>query len=211
MYALTVKQPWAEAIARHGKNVENRTRRPPAHLLGERIAIHVGQASDDWTWMRDGTEPFHDHRHDLYLWAQHGFEHTSDRVPSAGRIIATARLVAWFRHTPGERRPGGTIPGRDWEVVDGFTNGDCLRAVDSPWLTGPVAWVLADVRRLAWPVSTWATCKTCHGLKFDASSSHTCRACDGSGKLDIPIRGQVYPFQLSPEVEAAVLAAEVAP
>lgn len=52
MYAITLRQPWADCIAHFGKRVENRTWKPPAHLLGERIAIHAGKRFDtvghDW-------------------------------------------------------------------------------------------------------------------------------------------------------------------
>ena len=42
MQAITLKHPWAFAIARLGKRVENRTWKPPNRLLGQRIAIHGG-------------------------------------------------------------------------------------------------------------------------------------------------------------------------
>jgi hypothetical protein len=43
MKALTLINPWAQAIAHWGKDVENRTWAPPASLVGERIAIHAGK------------------------------------------------------------------------------------------------------------------------------------------------------------------------
>lgn len=46
MRALTVKQPWASLIASGEKRIENRTWRPPASLIGERIAIHAGAGWD---------------------------------------------------------------------------------------------------------------------------------------------------------------------
>lgn len=46
MRALTIKQPWASAIAAGIKRVENRTWPPPARLIGQRIAIHAGKATD---------------------------------------------------------------------------------------------------------------------------------------------------------------------
>jgi hypothetical protein len=42
MKALTVKAPWATAIARFGKDIENRSWKPPAGVLGTPIAIHEG-------------------------------------------------------------------------------------------------------------------------------------------------------------------------
>lgn len=204
MYALTVKQPWAQAIARYGKTVENRTRRPPAHLVGQRIAIHVSQTLADVVGPKDDPRTMAMIEAGLgEYYQEHGL-----RVANAGRIIATARLVAWFRHAPGERLPGGIIPGRDWACVDGFTRGDCLRAVDSPWLTGPVGWVLADVRALRKPVG--APCGCLPITRY--SPTETCQWCRGIAELRdagaVPIRGQVYPFVLSAEVEATILAME---
>ncbi len=46
MKALTLIQPWAYAIAHLGKDVENRTWRPPASVIGTRIAIHAGAKFD---------------------------------------------------------------------------------------------------------------------------------------------------------------------
>ena len=46
MRALTVKQPWASLIAAGAKKIENRSWRPPASLVGQRIAIHAGAGWD---------------------------------------------------------------------------------------------------------------------------------------------------------------------
>lgn len=47
LYALTIWQPWAWAIARAGKDVENRTWAPPRSAIGRPIAIHAGKRFDD--------------------------------------------------------------------------------------------------------------------------------------------------------------------
>lgn len=47
MKALTIKQPWVDAICYFGKRVENRTWQPPKSIIGERIAIHAGKAFDN--------------------------------------------------------------------------------------------------------------------------------------------------------------------
>lgn len=47
MPAVTLWEPWASAIAYHGKDIENRTWRPPSRLHGQRLAIHAGQRIDD--------------------------------------------------------------------------------------------------------------------------------------------------------------------
>jgi hypothetical protein len=46
MRALTLWAPWGTAIAKLGKDVENRPWKPPDWILGERIAIHEGQTVD---------------------------------------------------------------------------------------------------------------------------------------------------------------------
>lgn len=45
-YALTLKQPWADGILYHGKDIENRGYPPPADLIGQRIALHAGKTDD---------------------------------------------------------------------------------------------------------------------------------------------------------------------
>ena len=42
--ALTVRQPWAGLIARGEKRFETRSWAPPKLLVGQRLAIHAGQA-----------------------------------------------------------------------------------------------------------------------------------------------------------------------
>ena len=62
MYALTLWQPWAWAIARAGKDVENRTWPPPKWLIGQRLAIHAGKGWDEsWNFWAD-----HDENDPLY-------------------------------------------------------------------------------------------------------------------------------------------------
>lgn len=48
MKALTVRQPWAGAIAHQTKRVENRTWKLPAKHEGARILIHAGATRDKW-------------------------------------------------------------------------------------------------------------------------------------------------------------------
>lgn len=42
--ALTLRQPWAHAVAHHGKTVENRTWMPPANV--DTLFIHAGKSWD---------------------------------------------------------------------------------------------------------------------------------------------------------------------
>lgn len=45
MKALTLHAPWAWAICYLGKDIENRTWKPPAAMIGQRSAIHAGSPS----------------------------------------------------------------------------------------------------------------------------------------------------------------------
>jgi hypothetical protein len=47
MQALTVRSPWAWAIARGWKPVENRGRAFPRRLIGVPVALHAGLGRDD--------------------------------------------------------------------------------------------------------------------------------------------------------------------
>lgn len=42
-FALSVQQPWAHAILRMGKDIENRTWAPPDHIVGHRVWIHASK------------------------------------------------------------------------------------------------------------------------------------------------------------------------
>jgi hypothetical protein len=45
--AITIWQPWAWAIMEAGKDIENRSWRPPHSLIGRRIAIHAAARKTD--------------------------------------------------------------------------------------------------------------------------------------------------------------------
>lgn len=53
MKALTLHAPWAHAVAWLGKDIENRTWRPPASVIGTRIAIHAGAMRTAPSMVRD--------------------------------------------------------------------------------------------------------------------------------------------------------------
>lgn len=48
MKALTLHRPWAWAIVAAGKDIENRTWKPPASIISRRIAIHAGKTIDPY-------------------------------------------------------------------------------------------------------------------------------------------------------------------
>ena len=72
MKALSLHQPWASLIADRRKTVETRSWRPPARLLGQRIAIHAAKTID-----RDAAT----------LW------YGADAVLPVGAILCTAMLA----------------------------------------------------------------------------------------------------------------------
>lgn len=78
LFALTLRQPWATAVRDFGKRVENRSWKPPAHVMGQYIAIHAGltfdEAGADWLAARTGRMT------------------TSGNVPR-GAVIALARVA----------------------------------------------------------------------------------------------------------------------
>lgn len=45
-HALSIKQPWASMICEGVKDIENRTWKPPAFLIGQRFAIHASKQCD---------------------------------------------------------------------------------------------------------------------------------------------------------------------
>lgn len=79
MRALTIRQPWAWAVLYAGKDIENRSWLPPAHVMGVRIAIHAAKAHD-----RAAYEAFHE----LY-----GREAPED-LPR-GVFVGTAIVAGW--------------------------------------------------------------------------------------------------------------------
>lgn len=96
MRALTVKQPWAAAIAHGPKRVENRTRPiPPAHV-GTQILIHASAAEDDNALPREMVRQ----------WPQH-----------FRAIVAVATLAGCHRDE-GCCRPWGFPDTWHWELAD---------------------------------------------------------------------------------------------
>lgn len=46
MKALTIRQPWIDAIVHSQKRCENRSWPPPASIVGQRILLHAAKADD---------------------------------------------------------------------------------------------------------------------------------------------------------------------
>ncbi|MET8746348.1 ASCH domain-containing protein [Streptomyces sp. NPDC004728] len=56
MKALTIRQPWADAIAHGPKRVENRSWPVPDKHIGTRILIHAGSTPDRSAELPDGID-----------------------------------------------------------------------------------------------------------------------------------------------------------
>lgn len=123
MKALTLRRPWCWAICHGGKDCENRTWRPPASVLGERIAIHSGLRWDD-----DGC------RFLVQCHAGGTARKSPPLLPAqwpGGRIVATAVVRT---------------------CVQSDVHYQVYRDTRGPWFTGPYGWILSDVRVLCEPV-----------------------------------------------------------
>lgn len=134
MKGLTLRHPWAFAIQRLGKDVENRTWEPPRHLIGQYIAIHGGALPRD----KAASECAEDARHIQNRFYKSAYLET---LPDG-----TQR---WLREN------GEVLKVGDWFVPGIVAVAKLERVVfdsDNPWFCGPFGWVLADVTPLERPV-----------------------------------------------------------
>jgi hypothetical protein len=85
---LTLIRPWGWAIAHGGKDIENRTWKPPANMMGQWLAIHSGKKYDEAaaSWIEDLTitPPI-----------------PEDAEDQSGVIVAVARLAEVRTESPG--------------------------------------------------------------------------------------------------------------
>lgn len=123
LVALTLIQPWAWCVAHAGKLVENRTWKPPAHLIGGYLAIHAGKKLDRETILElreDGVD-----------------------VPATvelGAIVAVARVAGWVKDN------GAFIDSRrEVTARAGVSQARAEEIIRSRWWAGPIGWVLEDV------------------------------------------------------------------
>jgi hypothetical protein len=126
MHAITLRPQWAYAVARLGKDVENRTWPLPARMHGQRIAIHAAAGAPDRAEMHDYVRRTQFQTlDDDWKWN----EHQIDRI--RGALVATA-------------------------VVSPMTGdaSDLLRLYGTPWGSdsNPYQWALTDVQPLATPL-----------------------------------------------------------
>jgi len=122
MDAITLKHPWAVAVADWGKPIENRPWPPPRRAIGQWIAIHGGP-DPTGADLREGQA-------DL------------DGLVAAG-------LAPWVSLAEAIR-PGVVAVCRLMRCISDDNEAEPL--LDSPWYSGPYGWVLGDVVKLVEPV-----------------------------------------------------------
>jgi hypothetical protein len=122
--ALTLQRPWAAAflLPTDPKRIENRTWKPPANLIGKRLALHSGQ----------GFWPNHERCVDL-LTSEIEREYWANLCTITG-VFATVTVAGFVV----DERPH--LFDADREVIR------------SRWWLGPVAWVLTDFVALPEPI-----------------------------------------------------------
>lgn len=127
MPAITLWQPYASLIACGAKRYETRHWRPPAHVIGKRVAIHAAARRPTGAEV-EGL--FDDVAEAL------GFCHWQQRIPY-GAIVCTATLADCFRVTD-RGRDQVCLAGIRWIQDDGF--GD--------YEIGRYCWEMRDVQQL---------------------------------------------------------------
>lgn len=152
MKAITLWEPWAWAVAYAGKWIENRTWRPPRTAILKPIAIHASTKALDGEAIAHLRDVVHQtkvapvgHRFDdgqAYTVGTLGF----------GHIVAVGWLAGWIGHGGESLLPFDTV-----KVIAGSNTQPTARQIESnarwsPWFTGPVGWILAQVTRLPEPI-----------------------------------------------------------
>jgi hypothetical protein len=148
-YGLTVQDPWAQAIIWGPKRIENRGKRPPEKIIGERIAVYTGKTVD--------LQAVHAAWHGKPLdgWGDY---YSKKEHHHPGHIIGTVRVQGFYEPGGDWEMRGGFRAGSEWEwlVSAIFDANDSARAAqmveDDPWWQGPAGWLLDDPQPLDEPV-----------------------------------------------------------
>lgn len=166
-YGLTVRDPWAQAIIWGPKRIENRGKRPPDKIVGERIAIHCGKVVDEEATINATNASRLDEPWGLYDVAVN-HDRTLSRAGDLfghhhpGHIIGTVRVIGTVDARPDGLAHATQISGaRNRRIAsEVFTDGKVKHltgighaVTDNPWWQGPVGWLLADPHPLDEPVA----------------------------------------------------------
>ncbi len=161
MKALSLRQPWAWAVAHAGKRIENRIWKSlakgfaalPDEVRGQVIAIHASATKptpDDVRGVMMATGRYDGPIEESPL--------PPEAIVLRGAIVAVARVVDVLRCTDPARVTGGTPAWPTFELCteDAFRVGAGGSAVISEeiarWWLGPYALVFADVVALERPI-----------------------------------------------------------
>lgn len=127
--ALSIKQPWLFCITDGEKRVENRSWKPPASVMGQRIALHASAKHEEaWSYLEA---------------CKLTGRHIGEAEFARGAIVATA-VVAGYVHV----RDDGMIV----EKVGDHSAVAAYDPTSDPWLVGKYGWILADVQKLPEPI-----------------------------------------------------------
>jgi len=139
MNALTLTQPWASLVAAGAKRIETRSWRPPAHAVGEPLAIHAGRGLGR-AGGRAGLERLlaWPEFHEALAGGRGTPDAVADRLP-LGAVVAVCRLHS-FRRTQHVLLRG---------QLPGMAENERLFGDYTP---GRWAWILAGVTALPEPV-----------------------------------------------------------
>lgn len=137
MLGLTLHRPVDWAMARAGKDLENRGHRPPRTVLGTRIALHAGEK----------------YNYEYFDWIK-GVVGSDVVIPETrpGVIVATTLIVGWLCVGNDECRKAGL------EVL--ASAAEFIELRNSKWFLGPYAWVCRETIALPKPVR----CKGAQGV-----------------------------------------------
>lgn len=165
MKALTLHRPWSMLIMKYGKNIENRSWKPPVSLIGHRLAIHAGQKVDGEGIVR---------AMEILKGDKVAYAHDAQALCGPpGVIVGTVVVRGWvtWMSNPEERR-----------VVFYGAMGECVPSIVvamefqcSDWFTGPYGWALSDAQLLREPIP-------CKGFQ---------RLWNVPGAIEEEIRGQL--------------------
>lgn len=138
MKALTLRHPWAFCIAHWGKRIENRTWKPPAKLIGQRIAIHGGAKPGKADGYRAGAVRIFADLFEIYGQpasihdAMTYRELANIALNQSSGIVATAVIECWAEY------------------------GTSVHVEQDPWFMrepGNIGWILRDVITLEKPIA----------------------------------------------------------
>lgn len=136
MRGLTLFRPWDWAMAHGGKDIENRKWKPPASVIGQRIALHAGKTYD-----YDGAD---------FIKGVLGIREIPLSRESV--IVATTLVRGWLCvGTKDNRAAESDVVASSRELIDLHASG---------WFFGPYGWAVVETIALPKPVP----CKGAQGL-----------------------------------------------